>query len=76
MKIYTIKCSCQCPKSLHSHVGCLVKGCDCQHGIPASEEQITTAGYPSHEVEGWPTCFLSGWSVDNPELTVEKFLLV
>lgn len=75
MKIYTIKCDCQCSKSLHSHVGCLVKGCDCQHGVPASQGQITAAGYPDNEVEVWPSHFRIGWRADNPELTVEEFLI-
>jgi len=33
LKVKTVKCMCTCPRAVHSHVGCMAKGCECQFGV-------------------------------------------
>lgn len=74
--IYTPKCTCFCPKSLHSHVGCEVEGCKCLYGLPSTKKELLVdCGFEESEIEIWPEEFRAGWDRDNPDWTVEDFLL-
>ena len=72
-KIKTPKCTCNCPYPVHSHVGCMVKGCDCQHGIPTSAEQSKAVGIPEDELEDCPEHFIKTWQEENPGIDIEEF---
>lgn len=62
----TPKCSCSHPDMVHSHVGCMVKGCDCQHGIPATREQLIDAQFVDAEIIPLPKRFADSFNEENP----------
>jgi len=72
-QLYTLKCTCSCPRAVHAHVGCMGMGCNCQHGIPAVKEHLLL-GFSEEEIEPWDKKkFGDGWKADNPEMSAEEW---
>lgn len=74
MKVLTPKCTCGCPKTVHSHVGCLTSGCDCQHGIPTSMQQAKQVGLSDEELDTCPRAYIESWKKDNPRKSIIAFV--
>lgn len=48
-------------------------GCDCQHGIPETKENMLEIGFEESDIEVLPDQFRKSWDDDN-DISIEEFL--